>query len=403
MLTTHNFKLLNPDVQQLPLCGQLSGKIPLNVICSKNIKLRHYLWRDPLQFRNDNINDSLLSDLNNQFKTTGKLPEYVNRTTDLMDQRMHHLYLNLGAKSTGENICAITPAPCDGIFHEIIARSEERFDSHLSKQQIEVKADRMSMHGPMVALHQGSLQVFALPRFEPQPIRTAPVDKKYIVLEFGVFNFNVATGMMGIGLPAVTVFGTMLSNFVAKACGAENELRFAIGLHSASSRQRNNGLILAGSHSNNHLRKSNLQGYLVIEPESEEQAERIFTILSGSLKISGTVLSHKRVIYTNELPYAYWMKDMGAEVDEFLGFNPHNDVLDAMFDFHAEERLCVPVAVGFSMLSRPKVVDSAVIRQPHCWVETLFKCTELVYGAFKPNYLYGRYYDGDSTFFWNQS
>ena len=403
MLTTHNFKMLNPDVQQPPLCGQLQGNIPKNVLCSKNIKLSNYVWRDPLQFKSDNVNDSLLAGINADFKMTAQIPEYVLRDTQLTDQRMHHMYLNMGSQDTGDMQVAITPAPCDAIFHEIIVRGLDRIDVRLSKQQIEVKHERIGLHGPMAVEHQGTLQVFAMPEFQPRPIQEAVADSKYIVLEFGIHSFNVATGMVGVGLPAITVFGTMMSNYIAKACTAQKDLRFALGIHSSSSRPRNSGMNISGCHSENYLRKANLQAYLIIEPESEDQAEVILQTLNGKLRIAGHDLAHKRVFYTDNLPYAHWMRDIGDEVDEFLALNPHQDALDAMFDFASEDRLCVPVAVGFSQLSSPKIVESENIRQPHCWVETLFKCTELKYGKFQPEYLYQSCSDGASTFYWTQN
>lgn len=392
MLTTHNLRMLNPAVSQTPLCQEVGAEVPRTYISSKTIDLRKFVWVDgdtnfsPLEL-------AQADELNLKFYNTGKLSPDFQRQTELVDPLLHNLYLYIDEPQY-KGFCSVSPAPCCGLFHEIILREQETDGILLSKQQVEVKPERLVEHGSMITQHNGTVKSFFLPKFDVvENPNASKADKQYIVLEYEVENFNVATGMVGVGLPSVTVYGLFIANFLQKETLHMGDVGFAIGIHNMRTKHRIHGFLKAGAHTQNTLRKSNIQGYLVFDPVNAEQGQQIFERLHTNFKIAGCNLIHKRVFASDEIPDAYWMRQMDTEINEILQDDPESDALDVAFDFALDGRLSVPVASGFALFETPSYKPHMPhLKYPHTWVETLFKSTELVYGGFTKDFLYKRTY-----------
>lgn len=398
MLTTHNFKMLNPAVSQTPLCEVIQGEIPKNIICSKTVDLRAMVWVEGYEAL-DMMNSSV--SINEIFYNTGKLPNELIRQTPLIDPQLHNLYVIKGSAVNGQYI-AISPAPCCGLFHEIILRDKE-LGANLSSQQVEVKSDRLAAHGKMVASNKGVIKSFLLEAPKKiNEITFKEYDDEYVILEFQVDNFSVSTGMVGIGLPPVSVFGIFIANFLQKNNLNDGDISFAIGVHDFNAPSKNGANLSPYTNKQKSTRKTSLQGYLVMKPNTPSQKECLLKRLESDLRIAGSTLSHKRIIVSQHLPLAYWLVDMDAEVLDALNADPDSDALDIAFDLAMDGRITVPVASGFAFMGEPEFkANIPNLKHPHCWAETLFKSVEAKHGYFKEEYLYKRF-SNDSMVIWQQ-
>lgn len=405
MLTTHNFRTLNPSVSQTPLCQTLKSNLPKVFISSATISLRRYVWVDGQSAHISPFELMQAQKANEYYLTNGHLPEEFESKTQLIDPILNRISLHIGKVENERKYYSISTAPCMGILHELICREKENPNVLLSKQQVEANPERFFKHGQIVMEHQGFLKSFLLPRILPlQEMATTRTDKKYAILEFEIFQLNVATGLIGIGLPALTMIGIWVSNYLEKEVTLESELRFSIGFKSIDNRFKSDRYM--GTLSNENIyRKAHIKAYIVISAETEQETERVFQKLNSDFKISGNTLHAKKTYFSNEIPLAYWLNGLEQEVEEFIANNPDKDALDAAFYFDEQNLLTVPVATGFALMNDPVDQPQAEhIKHPHAWAETVFKSLQLSYHPFKEEFLFKRIFDKDlGLFHWEQN
>lgn len=389
MYSTHNFKLINSKVAQAPLCQQLTSLPPQHFISSRTVKISHYFWDESDPFsQNPELNEH-----NARYRATGFADPRLYRDTPLTDDQMHNMTIYTQDHVNG-NFCSIIPAPCSGLFHEMILR-DHRFSSPVLKTQVvERVPERAELHGAMVGVNRGRLASFALPPFQVyNHIERTRLDRKYVLVEFELDNFNIATGLVGVGLPSVGVFGLLLSNHLQRNTLSVGDVGFAIGIHNILP-------IVTGSNPDELPRKAKIQGYLVMECKYA-QLDSLMMRLNADFKVSGTLMSYKKVLLTDQIPKAYWMVDLKSEVERYLRQQPGTDALDAAFRMN-QTSLCVPVATGFALFDFPKPVPNmSHIRDKLAWAETLFSLTALEYGDFHHSCFYRRSYQ-NGVLSWGQ-
>lgn len=397
MLTSHNLRMLNPAVSQTPLLQNLQADIPLHYICSKTIKINQYVWVDSYDEYIPAHEQDQANQLNKSFYEAGYLD--FERKTEMVDPLLHCVNVCLSDESALDHLSSITPAPCPGLYDEVIEREKLRPMVMLSPQQIEFRPERCIEHGRMIKKNEGVLKTFNLPFFDsmPRSFGTA-ADKKYVIMEFELRGFNVATGMLGLGLPPVTLLGTFFNNYLGRDTGF-GDTKFAIGINQLKpvsspppqqiSTYRQMRPIQRAS------RKANIQGYFIFDIDGDvEAAYELINKLDDHFKIAKTALGFKRVWYDDVLPHAYWMSDMTKEIQDRLKNHPKKDALDVAFDLYEENRLFAPVSSGFALFDEPVFRPHMEnLRYKHAWAESVFACTELIYGEFSRNYLYKRTYE----------
>lgn len=404
MLTSHNLRMLNPAVSQTPLLQNIKAVIPPHYICSKTIKVGQYVWVDSYDEHVPAHEQEQADQLNRAYAESGVLD--FERTTELVDPLLHCVNVFLNNNSKDSYLSSVTPAPCPGLYNEVVEREKSRPKLMLAPQQIEFNSARCIEHGRMIKKHEGILKTFNLPCFDSFPRDFGTADKKYVIMQFELQGFNIATGMLGLGLPPITLIGTFFNNFLSRDidCG---DVPFAIGIHqlkptSLSSNYAMNPYRPARP-PQRVSRKANIQGYFVFDAENENIAHQIMYKLSEDFKIAKTTLSFKHIWYDDNLPKAYWMSDMSDEVKQRLSASPDKDVLDITFDLYEENRLFSPVSSGFALFDEPVLrTHMENLRYKHSWAESVFSCTELVYGEFNRDYLYKRSYE-DLLLVWKQN
>lgn len=404
MLTSHNLRMLNPAVSQTPLLQNIKAAIPLHYICSKTIKIGQYVWVDSYDEHVPAHEQDQANLLNDAYLKTQCLE--LERKTEMVDPLLHCLNVFLNNESTLDSLSSITPAPCPGLYNEVVEREKLRPMVLLSPQQIEFRPDRCIEHGRMIKKHEGVLKTFNLPCFDSMPKAFGPaLDKQYVIMEFELLGFNVATGMLGLGLPPVTLLGTFFNNYLSRDLNCSN-IKFAIGITQLRPVLSNLTPQISPYRqmrpTQRVSRKANIQGCIVFDVDSDSTAQVLMAKLGENFRIAKTPLSYKRVWYDNVLPKAYWMSDMSKEVQQRIQEHPKKDALDVAFDFYEENRLFAPVSSGFALFDEPVLrphMDN--LRYRHSWAESVFTCTELIYGEFKRNYFYKRSY-GDLFLVWEQ-
>lgn len=404
MLTSHNLRMLNPAVSQTPLLQNIKADIPLHYICSRTIRINQYVWVDSFDEHVPAHEQDQANQLNDSFYQTGHLD--FERKTEMVDPLLHCVNVYLNDESVQDHLSSITPAPCPGLYDEVVEREKLRPMVILSPQQIEFRPERCIEHGRMIKKNEGTLKTFNLPCFDSMPRSFGPAtDKKYVIMEFELLGFNVATGMLGLGLPPVTLLGTFFNNYLSRDLGF-GDTKFAIGITQLRP------VSLGPTQPNNPYRqmrpiqrvsrKANIHGFFVFDVDSDENAHELTMKLNDHFKIAKTTLTFKHVWYDDVLPQAYWMSDMSKEVQERLKNHPEKDALDIAFDFYEENRLFAPVSSGFALFDEPVLrTHMENLRYKHAWAESVFTCTELIYGEFSRNYLYKRTYD-DLFLVWKQ-
>lgn len=404
MLTTHNFRTLDPSVAQTPLCQTLKSKLPKTFISSATVKLRRYVWVDGQSANISPFELMQAKQANEYYLNNGCLPEDFESKTELIDPVLNRLPLFIGKVNNERHYYSVSTAPCMGILHEISCREKENPNVLLSKQQVEANPDRYFKHGQIIMEHQGVLKSFLLPRINPiQNTVTTTANKKYAVLEFEISQLNVATGLIGIGLPALTMIGLFVSNYLEKEVVLNSPLTFAIGFKSIDNRFKSDRHAKALANENVY-RKSHVKGYIVVSAETEEETQKVFKKISSEFKIAGNTLNSKKTYFTNEMPVAYWVHGLEEEIENYIINNPGKDALDAAFYLAEQNRLTVPVATGFALMGTPaktEHVDQS--SYPHAWAETVFKSLQLTYKPFDPQFLFKRIFNEEiGLFHWEQ-
>lgn len=391
MFSTHNLKLINPQVHQEPLCQALTSTPPQHAISSKTIRLSQYFWDES----QPTTPSAYLNQINQQYSANKSVPPQTYRDTELTDSKINNLNIYIKSPQFGDQ-CSITPVPCLGLFHEMLQRQQNYPTPILSRQMVESVPERYAAHGALVNMRQGQLGSFKLPEFQVKAhTNAAPTERRYILLEFEMENFSIATGLVGVGLPSVSVFGLLLSNFLQRSTIASGDVGFAVGIHNIIYPEQ------ASPSDTLSPRKAKIQGYLVFDCCSPHQENQLIRKLNTDFKISGCVLTHRMVTRTNVLPAAYWMRDMKHDVQQYLRQNPHSDALDAAFYFNPH-MLCVPVSSGFALFDVPKPAKRVShLTQKHSWAEAIFTLTELTYEYFSPRFIYRRVFN-DGVLYWAQ-
>lgn len=404
MLTTHNFRTLNPSVSQTPLCQTLKSNLPKTFISSATISLRRYVWVDGQSAHISPFELMQAKQANEYYLSNGYLPPEFESKTELIDPVLNRLSLYVGKVDQERKYYSISTAPCMGILHEIACREKENPNVLLSKQQVEANPARYFKHGQIIIEHQGVLKSFLLPRIVPmQSTLKTITDKKYAILEFEILQLNVATGLVGIGLPALTMIGMFVSNYLEKEAAPNSELHFSVGFKSIDNRfksDRYSGTLL----NENIYRKSHVKAYIVISANTEAETESVYQKLNSDFKIAGNVLHAKKTYFTDEIPSAYWLHGVEKDVEKFIENNPDKDALDAAFYLAEQNCLSVPVATGFALMSNPTPTQHVEhTKHPHAWAETVFKSLQLTYKPFTCDLLFKRFYDAEiGLFHWAQ-
>ena len=401
MLTTHNFRTLNPTVSQTPLCQTLMSSLPRAFITSATTNLRRYVWVDGQTVNLSPFEIMQALEANEYYKSKKCLPKNLELETELIDPVLNHLPLYIGTTNNIKQYIAVSTAPCIGLLHEIVCREKENSNVLLSKQEVEVNPDRYFKHGQMIMEHNGVLRSFLLPKIKPIKSNiTTTFSNQYAVLEFEINQCNVATGLVGVGLPALTMIGMFVTNFLQKEL--TEDLSFAVGFKQIEYRLKNNQN--TGTINPNLLRKANLKGYLVIHTNNRSDLKSVFNILNTEFKLANHTVNTKVAYLANKIPHAYWLHEIDDAIELFLENNPGSDSLDAAFKFAEEGFLTVPVATGFALLGKPieiSHIDS--IKHPHAWAETIFKSLQISYSPFNENLFFRRHFNAEKLFFhWTQ-
>lgn len=401
MFSSHNLRMINPAVSQTPLLQNVQALVPHHFISSKSVKIRNYVWIDGYDHHIPQYEQDRVAEINQQFHSTGRLAESFERKTEVVDPLMR--CINVKIDQLPQGFGSITPAPCCGLYDEVVCRERENPHVMLSEQKIEFRPDRFLEHGRMIEQHQGTLKTFNLPCFDKiPPSLSHPVQDSYVVAEIEMNGFSVSTGMLGLGLPPITLLGVFFNNYFGKVDMGLADLPFAVGIYSLRPATSQTNLYRSAGASQNNLRKANIKGYFVFKVQDQLMADQVVERLSMDFAIANTYISNKRIYCTNHLPNAYWMNEMTSEVAQRLSHNPQKDALDIAFDFASENRLFNPVSSGFALFNQPELKPHMVnVRHEHSWAETVFSCTELVYGAFDERYLYYRNYN-DLFVHWSQ-
>lgn len=392
MFSSHNLRMLNPAVSQTPLLQNLQALVPNHFICSKTVKIRNYVWIDGYDQYIPQHEQERVAEMNQGFHQNGHLDLSFERKTEVVDPLMR--CINVKIEDLPNSFASITPSPCCGLYDEVVKRESEQPYVMLSPQQIEFRPDRYLEHGRMIEHHSGILKTFNLPYFEKQsPSFGTPSKEEYVVVEFELNGFNVATGMFGVGLPPITLLGVFFNNFFEKINENLADIPFAVGIHSLQPMVSQTHIYRNTNHLQNNLRKANIKGYFIFKVENPDVAAELISVLDLNFAIAKTYVTSKKTYYTNSLPRAYWMKEMSSEIAGRLAQNPKKDALDIAFEFAAENRVFSPVSSGFALFNQPEEkphMDN--VRYHHSWAETVFSCTELVHGEFDEQYLYHRNY-----------
>lgn len=401
MFSSHNLRMLNPAVSQTPLLQNLEAIVPNYFICSKTVRIRNFVWIDGYERSIPKHELDRVAEINRLYKNTGELDSTFERKTEVVDPLIH--CINVKLDNATNRYASVTPAPCCGLYDEVVQREHEQPYVILSPQQVEFRPDRFLEHGRMIESNNGVLKTFNLPLFDKQPLSVSPPTKDhYVVVEFELNGFNVATGMLGLGLPPVTLLGVFFNNFFAKENSKLLDIPFAVGIYSLRPMVKQSNIYRNTNHSQNNLRKANIQGYFVFKTQDKLMARDLISRLELEFTIANTYVANKTIHYTNQLPNAYWMSEMSSEIAERLKSNPEKDALDIAFDFAADGRLFSPISTGFALFEEPERKEHMEnVKHEHAWAETVFSCTELVFGDFNERYFYHRNYS-DLFVSWRQ-
>ena len=407
MLSTHNLRTLKATVSQLPLCATLGSHVPSYILCSNTIKLRKIVWADSMSGSSSkSLGMAQAHALNEYYLDNGQFPNEAISIPEIIDPEIPQVFIPTEIDpNTGKRInISLTPIPSSGLFHEIFHRENEHPFAKLGMHQVEVNSSSWALHGDLVTEQEGFLKCFQLPDLNPITERTeVEFNQKYLVMDFEISDFNVAVGMIGIGLPSLTTIGAFITNFIQRDSNQFNfNIGFALGIHSVTKKPSHHfksfnqpayGNQLGGRIPNmNHTRRISYKATLVLAVEDVDNLERLYDVLAQDFKIAGCPIFNKYLNITSKIPKAYWIKCINSEIASYLDTHPHHDVLDAFFDKYSDDdRIILPVASGYALLEPAKMkTNSEILKHAHAFTETTFSAVELIEGQFKPEYIFSR-------------
>lgn len=403
MLSSHNFRTLNPSMSQTPLCQTIKTTIPPTAICSKTTKIRKFLWVDSHQDITNNYDHMVADHANSIFLETGNLPLNIETKTDLVDPFLKHMTIPIN-ETDGLQDISITPALSSGLLHELYLRESENPKIILTQQQIEAVPSRYASHGQLIAEQKGVLKSLLLPKLNKQfESFLDEADDEHLILEFDISQFNVSIGFVGIGLPPLTMIGLFVSNYLEKELEDCTALSFAIGFKEINF-NHTRLYLCARSTAQNDYRYADLKICMVFKTDKKSDLVKVFERLNGEFKINGTSLYNKNVRFSNNIPNYYWLKGMESEVAQIME-QKNTDALGVAFLLSETKRLSVPIAVGFVILDDPKPIEYFdFVRYPHAWAEPIFRSVELVLQKFSNDLFFKKDYCRDNRIIeWKQN
>lgn len=402
MLSTHNLRTLKATVSQLPLCTTLKAIVPNYILCSNTTKLRKVVWADSLNgSTSKSLSMAQASALNDYYLEHGEFPDKAINIPAIIDPELTQVFVptEIDPVSGKRTNISLTPVPSSGLFHELYHRENEHPFAKLGMHQVEVNSSSWALHGDLVSEQKGFLKCFQLPDIPPIKNRIIHDDgKKYLVMDFEISDFNVAVGMIGVGLPSLTTIGTFVTNFVQRDAHQINfPIGFALGIHCITKKSSNHFKSTQSTANGrlanmNHTRRISYKATLVFAVENESNLDQLYEILAQDFKIAGCPIFNKYLNITSSLPEAYWLKCINSEVSEYLSDYPNYDVLDAFLDKYSDEdRIILPVASGYALLEPSKMkTNSEILKHEHAFTEATFSAVELLKGRFNREYVFHR-------------
>lgn len=403
MLTTHNFRTFKPSVMQTPLCQSLKVNVPNYTICSSSISISKFVWVDGHYPEKSQLELDLAEDANETFYKLRTLPKHMEFETVLIDPCIRNIYLY--NKSNPQHL-TLSVAPCMGVMNEFNERinkllahkQHSEFLSKLVDHTLEADSERFFLHGEFVEKFKGSIKLLKYP-LESISLDSTYVfttaEKPHLVVNFELTNIDIPVSGISTDFPSIPFFGSIInSNIQPKLLNPRN-FDFAVGLTQWIPSQTN-----VNEHLEDFIEPGFFKGLLVIDVESENEANEIKSILTNLNTIEPSI-HNINCDFTTDIPAANWICFADIEVMDYLNNNPKKDALDAMLSIAELDRSSLITPGGFALLSKPREYPVMPnVQGEHAWAESLYKLTYLKSDAFKPHYLLRLKCDSEGLFIW---
>lgn len=390
MLSTHDLRIINQFSSQSPLCLYLRSEIPKNLISSKTVNIKKYVWVEDAKNEDLNYEKNMAQRCNVFFEENNKLPDSFVRETKLIDTMLPNLTLNIG-DYTNEGGGKITVTPClsMGLLYENQLRDEK--NKKLIKKNIYDYYESDFRSSEFLNASKGQYSLFNSKRFSIKGnLQYSIQEKEYIVLEVSLNNIPVFQGGLSFGIPSVTTFGMFVLNYLRGNLKEISDIPFAVGFYSID------------YHSDNKNGKTSF--YFVFESTSVSSTAHIIKKLSKDFKLGRNQPYYKNVYVSRNIPKAYWLEDMSGAVSEYIESNGKADALDAAIYFNQKYDHCIPLQVGFALMNTPRNADDLNhVYHPQSWAEPLHSVFRANYSEFSEKYFFKQTWDSRNLlFYWKQ-
>jgi hypothetical protein len=384
MLATHSSKIFNAKISQSAVRSRIIGSISKTLICSKNVRKKKEIWASPLNAAK--IKEFMSSNSENTCDETFQklLPaiEAIN---------LKQLLIPLNNWRDGDYI-AVSPTTSLGLINEVFNRLKEQNLPYLNWK---IQPNRMSLpnHGETLVSQGGIVRML---RRGIRQTEKSNWQGDFVQLSARCEKMNISSGMVAVGLPAITAIGGAI-HAIERKTGFD--IDFAIGLRNVQwifgvpkittwnsgkdGRAISPNVLPSASYS-----KEEVCGncHLVLLLKSDGDLNIIADALSSLHKIAGGSLFDTEVtVNINSKPaIASYLQDASNHIASILNLKQDKDVLDAALENYGLDGAWVDNKWtqlknshtlnhnGYAFLEKPNLRIGGRENYKHCWSEPVF-------------------------------
>lgn len=216
MIGTHIPKMFNPVLKQRALRARII-KPESDVVSSATTRLRRELWACPSDAAQMGKYRALVSSASED--------SFEPDIPDVSDPQLKQILVP-GANWQGGEYVTTTPLASAGLAHEVYHRLRE-WNLPSKRWLVQPTPVALSNHGETLLMQAGVVRLLRRGAAKIKGDITWLSDERIVALSGRVERMNIASGLVSIGLPAITSIGGLV-HAIERRIGAE--LDFAIGL-----------------------------------------------------------------------------------------------------------------------------------------------------------------------------
>lgn len=378
MLFTHTPKIFNARIKQNAISARIEGSITDAIICSKTTNMRKEFWASPRSAADMKKAREESSNISNDFVLQTYFPE-------LSDPQLKQILLPMDWRN--DQYVSITPVASMGIIHELYHRLNEKRLPFFEKVIQPTKA-AIANHGEALLMQSGAVRML---RRGPKKQKSSEWKGDFVQITGLCSSMNISSGMVAIGLPAITAIGGFV-HYIERKIG--KEIEFALGIKSSCWRQGVPRLTINKGNNDSSTGRVNgnsikvrpgysadeflATGEIVLLLKTDAENDLLVNILANTNRIAGGSLFNVKVcsIKNGTPPDASYIIDASSEIEKKQEDIDNLDTALRMYSSSEDWKFCknghTLNQTGYALLEKPRRRALSRENYMHAWAEPVF-------------------------------